>query len=167
MKFVDLANSSPSLPSLLKDADADTVYLRADDGRTYTLAAVREEPVRTYVEDIARSLSRTLEHAAGLPPVRVAGYAANIDFWLSEALHCLDVIKGYPDRYRHFEDAQLEYAERRGWNSAPDVSPSNTAAERKAARGAVVAALTRLADRCVKEGLIDASKRGQIRRAIA
>ena len=154
------------MSSLLKDADADTVYLRAEDGRTYTLALVGEEPVRTYVEDLARSLVRTLEHAAGLPAVRLAGYAANIDFWLDEVRHCLDVIKGYADRYRQFEDAQLEYAERRGWKAMPDVSPSSTAAERAEARRAVIAAMTRLMNRCLKEGLIDDAKREQVMRAM-
>ena len=166
MKFVDLSLFSPPLPPLLKEADDDTVYLRAEDVRTYTLAAVREEPVRTYVEETARTLARTLEHAAGLPAVRLAGYAANVDFWLAEVRHCLDVIKGYAARYRQFEDAQLTYAEQRGWRSMPEVSPSSTNAERNEARRAVIASMTRLADCCLKEGLIDAAKREQIARAL-
>ena len=166
MKFIDLTTSSPPLAAVLRDADADTVYLRAGDGRTYTLSAVREEPVRSYVEDSARPLVRTLEHAAGLPAARLAGYAANIDFWLAEASGRLEVVKEYPQRYAAFREAQLRYAIDRGWKEPPEVSPSTTAAERNEVRRAVSAAMRRLADRCAKEGLIDEAKRTQVLRAI-
>lgn len=166
MKFIDLSTSSPTLPSMLKDADADTVYLRAGDGRTYTLVAVREEPVRAYVEETSRPLVRTLEHAAGLPAVRLAGYAANIDFWLAEARHWLDVAKEYPARFDAFRAAQVRFAQEKGWREPPEVTPSTTATERKEARRAVVSAMTRLADRCLKEGLIDAAERQEVVRAL-
>jgi hypothetical protein len=52
-----------------------------------------------YVEEISLALIRTLEHASFHKGVRLAGYAANADFWAAEVRHALDCIEGYQSRF--------------------------------------------------------------------
>jgi hypothetical protein len=53
-----------------------------------------------YIRDIADSLVQVLEHGTALSPHRVAGYAANAEFWLNEVEHCFAVLDGYSKRFR-------------------------------------------------------------------
>jgi hypothetical protein len=50
-----------------------------------------------------------LQHAAKLPPHRIAGYAANAEFWLSEIEHCFAVIDGYEKRFYAMRHATTAY----------------------------------------------------------
>jgi hypothetical protein len=69
--------------------------------------------------------------------------------------HYLAVSRGYPQRYKALRKAQHDHAKAKEFASALEVSPTTTDAERKEARRAVIAAMTRLVNRCHKEGLID------------
>ena len=62
-----------------------------------------------YVLDTASSLAEVLSHAAALSQHRVAGYAANADFWLSEVQHCFEVLDGYDARFSRMRDATDAY----------------------------------------------------------
>ena len=42
-----------------------------------------------YMEELSDALLRVLDHCAQLDRRRLAGYAANIDFWVSERQHRL------------------------------------------------------------------------------
>ena len=66
----------------------------------------------SYVEDISLSLIRALEHASFHKGVRLAGYAANVDFWAAEVRHALDCLAGYDMRFQSLEDARIEYAQK-------------------------------------------------------
>jgi len=62
-----------------------------------------------YVLDTASSLAEVLSHAAALSQHRVAGYAANAAFWLSEVQHCFEVLDGYHARFNRMRDATDAY----------------------------------------------------------
>lgn len=54
-----------------------------------------------YMEELSDALLRVLDHCAQLDRRRLAGYAANIDFWVSEIQHRLRLVEGYADRRRN------------------------------------------------------------------
>jgi hypothetical protein len=60
-----------------------------------------------YVVDITLSLIRVLEAAAFFRDERLAGYAANADFWALEVRHALDVIAGHDSRLTTWRSAVL------------------------------------------------------------
>ena len=53
-----------------------------------------------YMQELCDSLCRVLDHCAQLDRRRLAGYVANIDFWVAEVQHRLKLIDGYVDRRR-------------------------------------------------------------------
>jgi hypothetical protein len=61
----------------------------------------------TYVVDITLSLIRVLEAAAFFRDERMAGYAANADFWAGEVRHALNVIAGHDSRLAIWRSAVL------------------------------------------------------------
>jgi hypothetical protein len=67
-----------------------------------------------YIEDVALALIRVLEHAALHKDIRLAGYAANIDFWANEIRHCKDCIAGYEGRFQRMKEARIEFANVKG-----------------------------------------------------
>jgi hypothetical protein len=64
----------------------------------------------SYVADICLALARVLEQASFHKGVRLAGYAANADYWASKVRHVLDCIAGYDARFRNVKDARVNYA---------------------------------------------------------
>jgi hypothetical protein len=58
-----------------------------------------------YVQAITEPLIDVLNRAASSSDHRIAGYAANVDFWVHEILHCLAVIDGFQRRQELFVDA--------------------------------------------------------------
>jgi len=80
---------------------SESLILFSLDGKHHVMA---------YVRDIADSLTRVLQHGSTLSPHRVAGYAANAEFWLSEIEHCFAVLDGYSRRFyamRHATNAYI------------------------------------------------------------
>lgn len=53
-----------------------------------------------YMQELCDALTRVLDHCAQLDRRRLAGYAHNIDFWVSEIQHRLMLIDGYIQRRR-------------------------------------------------------------------
>jgi TRAP-type C4-dicarboxylate transport system substrate-binding protein len=109
-----------------------------------------------------------LERAAGGSADRLAGYAANVNFWIDEAEHCLRVIDGYEDRFIRFQEAQQGIVasrgpmkwDERGWRSpSSETHPTSTPDDLKRARRRVVGAMAKFLDRCVKEQMIDQKQR--------
>jgi hypothetical protein len=125
----------------------------------------------TYIERLCDAVADVLTRAAGGTKDRLAGYAANLDFWADEAAHCLLLIKEYEQRFHRFQEAQQRVAsggwpnwdERSGWSPPPaELKPSTTWNQRKEARRKVVAAMMKFLARCVREGLIDQDERSAI-----
>jgi len=65
-----------------------------------------------YVETIAEALIDVLNGAAGSRDHRIEGYAANVDFWIDEIVHCVAAIDDFPRRQELFVDAVKHAADR-------------------------------------------------------
>ena len=122
----------------------------------------------TYIDRLCGALTDVLERATGGSADRLAGYAANLDFWIDEAEHCLRVIDGYEERYQRFHEAQQEVVaargpmkwDERGWRSPPSqIQPTSTPDDLKRARRHVIGATAKLLDRCAKERMIGQKQR--------
>ena len=110
----------------------------------------------SYLEQIWDPLTRTLEHTQGLPAHQLAGHAANIDFWVSEAVHCLMAIDGYYRRFKRMQEAtrtflQLHPADR----VSPPARRSTKDHDLVQLRQRLLFAAERLLKRCLKEGFVD------------
>jgi hypothetical protein len=123
---------------------------------------------KTYIDRLCGALTDVLERAAGGSADRLAGYAANIDFWIDEAEHCLRVIDGYEERYLRFHEAQQEVVaargpmkwDERGWRSPPsEIHPTSTSDELKRLRRHIIGAMAKFLDRCAKERMIGQKQR--------
>jgi hypothetical protein len=62
-----------------------------------------------YAINLTNELIRVLRRANELPPHRLAGYAANIDFWMDEVKHRMVLIDGYVARFKKMREATKNY----------------------------------------------------------
>ena len=62
-----------------------------------------------YSSELTDLLTAQLKRFASLNRHQLAGHVANLDFWLGEARHCLDVIDGYWPRFRRLKAAQAAH----------------------------------------------------------
>jgi hypothetical protein len=65
----------------------------------------------TYVEDICFALIRVLDRAVFYRDARLAGYAANAQFWADEVRHAFDCLAGYESRFGALKTARAAQAE--------------------------------------------------------
>jgi hypothetical protein len=97
---------------------------------------------------------------------QLVGHVANLDFWVAEVRHCLDVLDGYAARFERMKAAQEEYVSQHGTVEYDFFDPCCTqgraappvrtpAAERKKARGSLCEATYRFLVRCFREGMLD------------
>lgn len=108
----------------------------------------------SYIDDICNPLIKTLERSTTLPSHQLAGHAANLDFWLGEAKHCLNVIDGYAQRFERMKKAQQSQTEVEGVSEMP-LQRGVKDNERKELRQKVYATANRFLERCYNEQLID------------
>jgi hypothetical protein len=118
-----------------------------------------------YSSEIATILTDQLKKFVTLNPHELAGHVANLDFWVAEVRHCLDVIDGYNPRFEQLKAAQARHISEHGTLefridepsllSAP--SPPRRVADRELqdARRLLCDATYRFLVRCFKAGLID------------
>lgn len=135
-----------------------------------------EDQHDSYLERLCDALADVLTRAAGGTKDRLAGYAANFDFWLAEAEHCLRLVDEYEERFKRFQEAQervvategpIKWKEHSGWTPPPrKVTRATSWNERKAARGSVVSAMAKFLRRCEKEQLLGTEAIGAARRKI-
>jgi hypothetical protein len=108
-----------------------------------------------YLEAISRPLIETINHAAALPVNQLAGHAANLEFWVSETRHCLEVIDGYQERFARLQAGQAEYEKRHeGVANAPPLRRGSKDHSRQELRRAICEAIERFLSRCNREGLV-------------
>ena len=83
-----------------------------------------------YLEAITESLIDVLNGAARSTDHRIMGYAANVDFWTAEIVHCVAAIDGFPKRQEVFtnavklavdaiREAEIEKAQRLEFSASP------------------------------------------------
>jgi hypothetical protein len=108
-----------------------------------------------YVERISKPLVETLKHLAALPVNQLAGHAANLDFWIREANHCLSVIDGYQDRFDRLRKAQAEYEKQhRVVSTSVPLRRGAQHHNRQELRQAVCVVVERFLVRCHRENLL-------------
>ena len=62
-----------------------------------------------YTTDIAKILTDQLARFVTLNRHQLAGHVPNLDFWLAEVRHCLDVLDGYNTRFNKLRDGQVTH----------------------------------------------------------
>ena len=60
-----------------------------------------------YSCDIANLLAGQLEKFVTLNRYQLAGHVPNLEFWLAEVRHCLEVVDGYGPRFECLKAAQI------------------------------------------------------------
>ena len=122
-----------------------------------------------YSSDVATLLTEQLTKFLTLNRHQLAGQVGNLDFWLAEARHCLDVIDGYGGRFqrlkaaqqRHVTDHHVEEFQlddpccTRNRPEPPKRAPD---ADLKDARWALCEAVYRFLLRCLQNGLIEEAR---------
>ena len=63
----------------------------------------------SYVIEQTESLIRVLVRAVPFAAHRLAGYAANVEFWASEVRHCRELLDGYVGRYQRMKQGTEDY----------------------------------------------------------
>lgn len=112
-----------------------------------------------YVEDITEPLITTLTYAGGLPTQKLAGHAANLEFWVGEVKHAFDVIDGYGERFKKLQDGERKAVELIGlqfhpFRSEKPVRPGISDYDLKELRRRLTDSACRLLTRCSKEELV-------------
>jgi hypothetical protein len=121
-----------------------------------------------YSTDLTNLLTVQLTKFATLNRHQLAGHVANLDFWLAETRHCLDVLDDYRPRFERLKAAQAAHVARHRTVEFDPGDPCCTERgptqprplpehELKGARRAVRDAAYRLLVRCFNENMIDES----------
>lgn len=115
----------------------------------------------SYSEHVAKVIADQLERFVTLNRHQLAGHVANLDFWLAEARHALDVIDNYQARFKSLKAAEMEFVARHDvkidteFHSVRPSPPYRVAdAARDEARKSVTNGLYRFLLRLYRERLI-------------
>jgi hypothetical protein len=63
----------------------------------------------SFSENMAKVVADQLTRFVTLNRHQLAGHVANLNFWLAQARHALEVIDGYQERFRRLKAGQAEY----------------------------------------------------------
>ena len=108
-----------------------------------------------YVADITEPLIAALTYSGGLRKHQLAGHAANLEFWIGEVKHTLDVIDGYDERFKRLRDGERALGPVVDiFRPSKQLRPSISDHELKALRRRVVEAAELFLRRCFSEDLI-------------
>ena len=89
----------------------------------------------SYINDICTSLTTVLTHACNASEEYFAGFAANRDFWIAEARHCLEVIDGYQGRFQKMAEGSGSCKPHKvDWPTIPIAKSSMSADDLREAR---------------------------------
>ena len=114
---------------------------------------------------MAKLVTDQLSRFVTLNRHQLAGHVANLDFWLAQVRHCLQVIDGYGARFRLLKTAQQEHVAEHHTvafylddpcctRGKPDPPRKVADSELKDARVALTEATRRFLVRCYTAGLI-------------
>jgi hypothetical protein len=104
----------------------------------------------SYSQHVAKTVSDQLERFVTLNDHQLAGHIQNLDFWIGEVRHALDVIDGYQDRFGKLKAGQVA--------AAPDLLRRVPDSQLRDARRAVVDSLYRFLIRLWKARLLTESR---------
>jgi hypothetical protein len=113
----------------------------------------------SYVEDITEALIGTLTYVGGLPAEKLAGHAANLEFWVGEVRHASDVIDGYRERFKKLQDGERLAAERFGipfrpFRSERPIRPGISDHELQELRRRLIDSVSHVLSRSYKDGIV-------------
>ena len=118
----------------------------------------------SFSENMAKVVADQLARFVTLNRHQLAGQVANLDFWVDQARHALEVIDGYGSRFRRLKAAQDEYVAEHNtlafFPSDPDIKGAPDPPRRVPhatlhdARRSVTEATYRFLVRCYNDGLI-------------
>jgi len=125
----------------------------------------------SYIEDVCQPLIDTLKHTAGLHAYQLAGHASNLEFWMLEVRHALQLIDGYEQRFVKMTEAQQKFlandptAKIRSQNDEYErtLRMGVKTADSERLRRQIVVIAERLLDRCLTEGLITLTNADDLR----
>lgn len=121
-----------------------------------------------YIEEICTPMITVLRHTAGLPVHQLAGHAANIDFWVAEVSHRLDVIDGYQRRFDTLRSTQESYQALHGIPSTSMPLTRSTQDQlRKQLRRELVDVMAQLLHRCVEAEVLEEPRASELRERLA
>jgi hypothetical protein len=63
----------------------------------------------SFSENLANVVADQLARFITLNRHQLAGHVANLDFWVTQARHALEIIDGYQERFRRLKAAQAEF----------------------------------------------------------
>lgn len=63
----------------------------------------------SYSSEMTHLLAAQLEKFVTLNRHQLAGHAANLDFWMNEVRHCLEVVDGYERRFEQMKAARTQH----------------------------------------------------------
>lgn len=122
----------------------------------------------SFSEEMAKVVADQLARFATLNKHQLAGHVANLDFWVSEARHVLEVIDGYEPRFRRMKAGQDQHVAEHGTlayfpgdpeiRCAPDPPRRVAHGSLREARRSVTEATYRFLVRCCNDGLIPESR---------
>jgi hypothetical protein len=118
-----------------------------------------------YSSDITKTLTLQIRKFVTLNRHQLAGQVANLDFWVAEVRHCLDVIDGYDRRFEQMKTAQTKHVAEHGtmefrlndsWGDQKTAPPPRrvSGAELAEARRTLCDATYRFLVRCFNEGFM-------------
>lgn len=119
-----------------------------------------------YSADICKTLTDQVTKFSSLNRHQLVGHLANLDFWVAEVRHSLEVIDGYGDRFEQMKAAQKNFVADHATVQFRLSDPRHTQAaaapprrvpseELGEARRQLCDALYRFLVRCLQEGLLD------------
>lgn len=123
-----------------------------------------------YSTEIAATLTTQFQRFVTLNRHQLAGHVANLDFWLTETRHCLDVIDGYHKRFERLKAAEaghvathetVAFSARTPYFDGISLPPSTPRripdGELKSARRELCDATYHFLVRCCREQCLDAA----------
>ena len=117
----------------------------------------------SYVDEVCYALVRVLDHAAVHKDVRLAGYAANLDFWVEEIRHCLDCLAGYERRHARLADARTQFAGQHRIELDPVLTTRTTTDdELRKLEARLTSAAQRFLKLCCEHGYVDHKRQREI-----
>jgi crotonobetainyl-CoA:carnitine CoA-transferase CaiB-like acyl-CoA transferase len=123
----------------------------------------------SFSTDMAELVANQLSRFVTLNRHQLAGQVANLDFWLAQVRHALEVIDGYSARFVRMDAAQEHYVATHRTTTS-EVGPTGPRErtpppprripdrELQKARRALVEAARRFLERCRQDGLISESQ---------
>jgi len=122
----------------------------------------------SFSENMAKLVADQLSRFVTLNRHQLAGHVANLDFWIDQARHALEVIDGYEGRFRRLKSGQAEYVAEHQTKTfllgdtdiqgAPEPPRRISNADLREARRSLTEATYRFFVRCCNDGLISETR---------